>query len=52
MEQGNKGEDVNATGCGFVPTQVKEIFNYLSKQTAALSSAIQHEMPPQFSGKW
>ena len=52
---------VNATGFGFDPHSRKiniyfnlyfHFFALVSSQSAALSSATQHEMPPELGGKW
>ena len=52
---------VNATGCGFNLYSKKlniylnlyiRFFTLVSKQSAALTSATQHAMPPEFGGKW
>ena len=52
---------VKSTGCGFEPYSRKlniylhlyfHYFALVSRQTAALSSATHHAMPPELSGKW
>ena len=53
---------VKSTGCGFDPHSRKWniylnlYFHFfalsLSRQSAAMSSATQHTMPPKFGGKW
>ena len=52
---------VNATGCGFHPHSRKwniylnlyfHFFALVSRQRAALSSATEHAIPPEFSGMW
>ena len=36
----------------FTDIDIFDLFTLVSKQGAALSSATQHEMPPEIGGKW
>ena len=56
-----RGVTVKPTGCGFDPHSRRwniclnlyfHFFALVSKLSAALSSATQHAMPPEFSRKW
>ena len=58
---GAQSVTVRPTGCGFDPRSMRwniylnlyfHFFTLVSRQSAALSSATQHAMPPEFGRKW